>query len=272
MSRFQLLATGTLTCLLIGSVPADEPKGSPDIPKLLIGKWQVTSANRELPIGSTFEFNKDGKMKLTRKEGDRAITADAVYTLEGDKLRFTLKFEDKEEKKGPITIKKISEQELVLDAGGLTLELKRMNSTSPKPPTFEVPKGWKTVNATSLTSARFEIGEGERLATVIVAGLAGDGGGLAANVNRWRAQLELPALAEKDVLESLKPIKVDGIAGHFIDLTGPEVVGKSPTRILGVIVKQGEHTWYFKLTGPANLVGDQKAAFEGFLKSVRFAK
>src|SRR5262249_52189486 len=144
---------------------------------------------------------------------------------------------------------------------------------APKPPTYQVPKEWKAVEpASPLISARFQIGEGERMATVVVTGLQGNAGGLAANVNRWRAQVGLDAVSEEAAVKSLQAIKVDGSAGHVADVTGPDAPDKVPTRIRVVVVTRGEHTWFFKLTGPATLVGEQVPAFDGFIKSIRFEK
>jgi hypothetical protein len=145
------------------------------------------------------------------------------------------------------------------------------DSKTPKPLTFQTPKGWRAVDADFISLARFQIREKDRIASMTVTALNGDGGGLVANVNRWRAQVGLKPLAEKDALKSLQAIKVDGIAGHVLDLTGPDTDGKS-RRILAAVVKKGNQTWFFKLMGPASLVGEQKTAFEEFLKSVRFEK
>jgi len=145
-------------------------------------------------------------------------------------------------------------------------------SSSPKPPTFQVPRGWKALDAGSVSSARFQIGEGDRIVLVTITALPGDGGGLSANINRWRAQLGLEALPEKDVLKSVQPIKVVGSPGHSLDLTGPDAGGKPTPRLLAVIVKPGDQTWFFKLTGPSRQVAEQKAAFDGFMKSIRFEK
>jgi hypothetical protein len=79
-------------------------------------------------------------------------------------------------------------------------------------------------------------------------------------------------LAEKDALATTQPIKVDGLPGHSLDLTGPDATGKPPARILVAVVKREEQTWFFKLQGPSDLVATQKSAFDGFLKSVRFEK
>lgn len=145
-------------------------------------------------------------------------------------------------------------------------------SPPPKPPTFRAPEGWQSVEAGLIASARFRIGDDDRAGSVTVTGLKGDGGGLAANVNRWRAQVGLEPVAEKHALAAAQPVKVGGTAGHYLDLTGPEVTGRPTPRILAAVVKQGDHTWYFKLEGPSGLVAAQKSAFEGFLKSVRFEK
>jgi hypothetical protein len=148
----------------------------------------------------------------------------------------------------------------------------KKDAPPPKPPAFEVPKGWKEVEAGAVASAQFQIKEKDRLATVLVVALSGDGGGMAANVNRWRAQVGLEALAEKDALKSLTSINVDGIAGHSLDLTGADAPDKVTMRIRVVIVTRGDQTWYFKLMGPASLVAEQASAFDGFIKSVRFGK
>jgi hypothetical protein len=105
-----------------------------------------------------------------------------------------------------------------------------------------------------------------------VTGLNGDGGGLPANINRWRAQVGLKSLEEKDSLNSAQPIKVDGVSGHAVDLTGPDIAETVRSRIPLVVVKKGDLTWFFRLAGPAPVVAEQKSAFNGFVKSVRFEK
>jgi hypothetical protein len=147
----------------------------------------------------------------------------------------------------------------------------------PKPPTFEVPKGWETERdkppvATVTVAARFRAGEGDKAASVTLIGLPGNGGGLAANVNRWRGQVGLKELDEKDALKSLEPIKVDGLDGHVLDVTGPEVEGKVTQRVRVAVVARDGYTWYVRMGGPAAPVGDQKKAFDEFVKSIRFAK
>jgi hypothetical protein len=146
------------------------------------------------------------------------------------------------------------------------------DSSPPMPPTFQAPKGWKSMEAGPSVFARFQIGEKDAIATVVVVELPGNGGGLVPNVNRWRAQLKLEPLPEKDALQSLKAIKVNGIDGHLLDITGRESTDKSGQRIVAVVLPREKQTWFFGIAGPRRLVGDQKEAFEAFVNSFRFEK
>jgi hypothetical protein len=140
----------------------------------------------------------------------------------------------------------------------------------PKPPAFRAPKDWTKVDPAPLASARFQIGDKDQGATVVVLAAPRFGGGLASNVNRWRAQLGLEAVPDELALKALRPIQVGGVPGHSLDLTGPTAHDKPATRIRAVIVKRGDQTWFFKMMGPAKLVDEQGEAFDGFIRSVRF--
>jgi len=167
-------------------------------------------------------------------------------------------------------------QERKLEAGTATIvDLNsRMASSAPprspkQPPLkYDTPQGWKKTELPQFAIVAFETADG---ATVSISPLAGESGGLVANINRWRElQLGLRHAEEEQIRKDLVDIQVGGIAGKFADLTGPETPGKEPQRILGAIVEQGDRMWFFKMRGPASVVGKQKAAFETFLKSVRF--
>lgn len=116
MNALRLLATGMMICVLAVSTQADDKKEKLDNAKLLVGKWEVTKADEDLSVGSVIEFSKDGKMKITAKNDGKKEIFNAIYKVEGDKIQFTLKLDGEDEKKDPLTIKKISDQELVLEA------------------------------------------------------------------------------------------------------------------------------------------------------------
>ena len=152
----------------------------------------------------------------------------------------------------------------------LARALRRYLDAEPRAPVFRTPKGWRAAEDRGLTAARFQVGDGDRTAEIMVMALPRDGGGLVANINRWCGQVGLDALDEHAAMKAGRPIKVDGRPGQAIDLTGPPTGGKASQRILAAVVKQDDRTWFFKMMGPADLVAEQKKAFEQFVESVRF--
>jgi hypothetical protein len=134
-------------------------------------------------------------------------------------------------------------------------------------PEYVTPPGWQKADrpVTRFAVAEFTIGAGDREARATISLAGGDP---VANIQRWREQLGLPPGTEDEVKKDVRPIEVDGNPGQFVDLAGPESAGRQ--RILGVIVVRGGQSWFIKLRGPADLVESQKAAFEAFVKSVRF--
>lgn len=144
----------------------------------------------------------------------------------------------------------------------------------PQPPTYKVPKSWEKIEPDKLgfTTARFQVGKGEKAVSVTLTKLGGIGGTVTANINRWRGQVGLESLEEKEALKTLQAAKVDGLPGHIFDVTGPEVEGKVTQRIVVVFVTKGEETWFVRIGGPAGSVAEQKADFDAFVKSMRFEK
>jgi hypothetical protein len=134
------------------------------------------------------------------------------------------------------------------------------------PLTYQTPPGWKEQPARDgISLAIFQILEGDRKALVTISTA---GGSATANVNRWRAQVGLEPVSEEQIQKDIRPIDVSGSQGQYADLTGPESAGGS--RILAVMVPREGITWFFKMRGPADIVGRQKSAFETFVRSVRF--
>jgi hypothetical protein len=134
------------------------------------------------------------------------------------------------------------------------------------PLTYQTPPEWKEVPARDgISLAAFQIADGDRVAVVTISAA---GGSLEDNVNRWRTQVGLEPASEEQNRQELRTINVDGKQGQYVDLTGPESAGGS--RILAVMVPQEGVTWFFKMRGPAELVGRQKTTFEAFVGSVRF--
>jgi hypothetical protein len=137
------------------------------------------------------------------------------------------------------------------------------------PLSYTVPDGWEEtgprskMGITILTS--FAIREGNQQAEVQVTPLARVGGGLLANVNRWRGQVGLSELSQAQFdQDPPKTIKVAGADAPYYDFAGPA------QRMLLVTAEHGERRWYFKMIGSPPLVGKNKSKFELFLQSVKF--
>jgi uncharacterized protein (TIGR03066 family) len=123
MNALRLAAVAAIVCLVGAGARAEEKK---DLAKQLVGKWECTKADEgTLPVGSVVEFTKDGKMKVTVKQGDQEMTIDGTYTVEAHKFTFALKMGDQEHK-DTITVKKISDKEMSTeDKDGKKVEMKK---------------------------------------------------------------------------------------------------------------------------------------------------
>jgi hypothetical protein len=134
-------------------------------------------------------------------------------------------------------------------------------------PNWQVPAGWQEVSGGQFLIAKFMLaGDGSASAAVNVSMSAGDGGGLAANVNRWRGQLGLPPMA--DILTT--PIEVANGKAQLVDMSGTDARTGQPTRLVGVIVPQSGQTWFYKLMGDAKVVESQKDAFTKYVQGVKY--
>jgi hypothetical protein len=124
-------------------------------------------------------------------------------------------------------------------------------------PQWSVPAGWKEAAAGQFLVAKFEVGA----ATVNVSQSAGTGGGVAANVNRWREQLGLPASPDAPPMPDLA---VAGATAKMVELTSEKAA------LVAVIVSRSDVTWFYKLMGSPATVAEQKAAFVKFVQGVKY--
>ncbi len=144
-------------------------------------------------------------------------------------------------------------------------------ATSATKPNWQVPAGWTEVPAAQFLLAEYAIaGAGGAKAEVNVASLSGDGGGLLANVNRWRRQIGLAALDDNGLNQLVTSLDVTGGKATLVDMTGTDMRTSQPTRLVGVIVPVNGQTWFYKLMGDASVVESQKAGFIQFVQGVKY--
>jgi hypothetical protein len=135
---------------------------------------------------------------------------------------------------------------------------------------YTQPAGWEKKALTQMRVASFGVSQDGKQADISVIPLGGMAGTDPANVNRWRGQIGLTALPETDVAALAEKITVGDQPADLYDLTGTAPGSGDAERIIGVIFHREDTSWFFKMTGDANLVEAQKPAFISFLKSVSF--
>jgi hypothetical protein len=107
-------------------------------------------------------------------------------------------------------------------------------------------------------------------ASVNISFFPGDVGGTFANVNRWRGQLGLPQIT-KDKLETVtQPLDTAGGKATLVDFTGTDSRTGQLSRLIAVMVRHGNNTWFYKLSGQGPVVEEQKETFVKFVQSVQY--
>ena len=134
---------------------------------------------------------------------------------------------------------------------------------------WTAPATWQSRPASAMRKATFIIpgaSAGEQ-AELAVTAFPGDVGGLLANVNRWRGQLQLAPVDASSLHSTLTHLDINTLHVELVELVGPEAPDRK--RVLGAIVPVKGSTWFFKLTGPDAFVASQKNAFIGFINTLK---
>ena len=144
------------------------------------------------------------------------------------------------------------------------------SAASDAEPKWSAPTNWTETTPGPMVRKSFSItGEPGQNAVVSISVLTGEGGGMLANVNRWRGQLSLPPIAEDALPKVTASVDAPGRKATMVDFTGTDAASQ-PTRMVVVSVPRGGETWFYKLTGPGPVVDREKDAFVKFVQSVRY--
>jgi len=136
---------------------------------------------------------------------------------------------------------------------------------------YRAPDSWQEVPSnSSMRLLTFKIGKETELSVIV---LAGNGGGTRANLDRWRGQLDQPALTDKE-FAALPKIEVFGAKVPLLEARGKfrdGMTGRSfdDAAFLGVVVEQAEEAFFFKLTGPHAEASALKQEFVDFCASLK---
>ena len=135
---------------------------------------------------------------------------------------------------------------------------------------WEAPVSWKRLPDKPMRVASFGVPDAESGECYITL-LPGVAGGLAANINRWRAEMGHAALAEEEIgnLPTIdimgRPAPMVAIEGAF---TGMDGITHPEWMLLGVVVSIPEQTLFVKMTGPRATVLREKENFTAFSRSI----
>ena len=136
--------------------------------------------------------------------------------------------------------------------------------------TYTTPEGWQERPASSARQVDFQVA-GDPNAEAYFAVLGGGGGGLVANVNRWRKQMGLTDLTEAEVT-ALPKQKLLGHDATFVTMDGAFAgmgsEAKENYRLVGLIAIAGDQALFAKMTGPIPVLEGQQENFLAFAASL----
>ncbi len=92
----------------------------------------------------------------------------------------------------------------------------------------------------------------------------GDGGGLAANVNRWRGQLGLEPVNPAELAGMVREVEMSGGRATIVEMSNATV-----TSVAWIVTRPGQ-TWFYRLMGDTPVVTAQQEAFAQFVRAVQY--
>ena len=138
---------------------------------------------------------------------------------------------------------------------------------------WTLPEGWKQdpQQRPMRIATVFVESNGKRGELIVTRFRAGGFGGVVANINRWRQQVGLPPINDESEAKP-ETLKVGGADAKAYDFTGPAAEGGNPPNRNRVVMVEtaGGDVWFFRFFGPADLIEQQRGAFDALLQSVKF--
>lgn len=126
---------------------------------------------------------------------------------------------------------------------------------------YQAPDHWQDRGAGAMVAQEWRVGEGSAEDTVRIT-LSFAGGGLAANINRWRGQVGLDPVPDDDL--GGIDTEIDGRPAQRYELIGEQ------RAIVGIVAPQeGPMTLFVKMTGPSPKVEMERENFLEFAKTLK---
>ena len=138
------------------------------------------------------------------------------------------------------------------------------------PLAWSLPTDWQEFSGDGIRLVTFAVTGGGARAETTIFKLAGDAGGPRANVARWLDQLGVSLSVEqldRIMLDAPSVVTAQGHTLAVYDLT--DVSSPSADTTIGAIGGVGAETVFVKMTGPAALLREERAALEELVGSLR---
>jgi hypothetical protein len=158
------------------------------------------------------------------------------------------------------------------------------NTQSPPDMLWDAPKSWKQLEIKNpLRIATYAAGTGSNRIEIVVSQLSGQVGTLEDNINRWRAQLKLPALTDEDLTrlaqdpESgfVQPLQKPDprLRGFLFDIKPESENQKSTSKrmLVALLEDRFGRTWFIKTVGTLEVLERHFQEFHQFANSFRFS-
>lgn len=138
---------------------------------------------------------------------------------------------------------------------------------------WTTPEGWTEEPGSGMRLVTFHMGAGRAAGLCTVVQLAGDAGGLEANIRRWMGQLQVaPPEPEafRSFVDAQERFTTDsGWRGTLVDLTSLAGSNAQASSMLACLLDTGEATVFAKITGPADVLKAEASRFRGLCQSLR---
>ena len=130
---------------------------------------------------------------------------------------------------------------------------------------WDLPKNWVPSSGHSMRLASFDIPFSNGVGDLSIVSLSGSSGGLLANVNRWRRQVDLGSISESDILtvSTVGESKMGAFRiFRMINESNPQ------NAIIAAVLPTGDETFFIKLTSSKKGILELQTVFEKFCSSI----
>lgn len=138
--------------------------------------------------------------------------------------------------------------------------------------TYDAPSAWKqgpmSVGGMSREASFLTPGGGEIAVTAWPA--SGQMADPHFNAMRWAGLVGMTDLTEESLAKLQSETEVGGNAATLFELSSPPEVEPAKGIVVAMVVRD-DQAWFFKFSGSQTEIEDQRAAFDKFLESVKFA-